>query len=351
MVSANETHSDTLLFRTEASRSIGTGHLMRCMALAEICREYGKQAIFVMHECPEALAGRLCMDGMELIILNDGNNTTELQTLINEQQPVGIVIDGYQFDEHYRKSLRDCGRPILTLDDGNLQHPLHANIVVNVSPLAKPADYEIIASGAHLLLGPAYVPLRAEFRHSLPYHVKDTQRILITFGGSDPLGFTLPVVEALLSELPEDVLFDVVLGGAASGNKELDHITYTNAHRITLHRNTTHMAELMRHAVLAITAAGSTLWELAYLTVPSIAVAVADNQEVMLKSPLSDWFGTVDARSKREQAVDQVITACLALLNNPSVRKKHQTMLNTIKVGAEATSICKAFDEAYQRAS
>lgn len=355
MTTGIETHTNTLLFRTEASHAVGTGHLMRCMALAEICTENGRQAVFAMSECPESLATRLLADGMQLVLLEDSNDIAEFQAVVKQYHPRGIVFDGYRFGEHYRKAIHDCGRPVLTMDDGNLNHPLHADIVVNVSPLASSADYETIAAGARLLLGPAYAPLRREFRHNdnlANTGIAESQNILVTFGGSDPLNLTLPTVRALLELLPREAMLDVVLGGAAHiDGQEIERLNHAHENRIRLHKNTPRMAELMQQASMAIAAAGSTLWELAYLAVPTIAVVVADNQDVMLKSPLSNWFGTIDARGKRERAVDQVTAACLALWDNPSVREERQTMLKTIKVGAEAASICKAFDEAYQGAS
>lgn len=354
MKPGNETHTNMLLFRTEASRAIGTGHLMRCMALAEICMEHGRQALFVMSECPEALATRLMEGGMMLALLDDAADADELLSLVKQWQPASIVIDGYQFDEAYRRSLHDIGLPVLAMDDGTVQHPLHADIVVNVSPLARESDYETIAADACLLLGPAYVALRNEFRlikHISQAAPSEKQRVLITFGGSDPLGLTLPVADALLNTLPENILFDVVLGGAAATDAGIEQLHQDHTGRIRLHKNTTQMAELMRHATLAVAAAGSTLWELAYLAVPTIAVVVADNQAITLEQPLCDWFGAIDARTNHKSAVAKVAAASRALWHDSAARETHCTLLRQIKVGGKAATICATFDEIGKRAS
>jgi UDP-2,4-diacetamido-2,4,6-trideoxy-beta-L-altropyranose hydrolase len=341
-----------ILFRTEASQSMGTGHLMRCLALAEICMELGRKAIFVMNECPGALKTRVTATGAELVMINDGADATQLFALIKQLQPTGIVIDGYHFNEHYRQSLSAYGLPVVTMDDGTTQHPLHADVVVNVSPLAKTEDYITIAASARLLLGPSYVSLRSEFRHgkkSIETTPPKDQRVLITFGGSDPLGLTLPIVVALLDQLPEQVILDVVVGGAVADDDRIDQLAIHHANRILLHKNTSAMAELMQRATMAIAAAGSTLWELTYLAIPTIAVVVADNQAVMLRSPLSDWFGTIDARTDTGNAINQVAAASQALWKDSKVRADCRTVLSQIGVGEKVTAICKTFDDILER--
>ena len=287
-----------------------------------------------------------------MVKISDGTDATELLSLIKQLKPTGIVIDGYHFSERYRQSLSGCGLPVVTMDDGTTQYPLHADVVVNVSPLAKIEDYITITASAHLLLGPSYVSLRSEFRHdkkSIETTPPKDQHVLITFGGSDPLGLTLPVVVALLDQLPEQVILDVVVGGAVADDDKIDQLAIHHANRILLHKNTSTMAELMQRATMAIAAAGSTLWELAYLAIPTIAVVIADNQAVMLRSPLSDWFGTIDARTDTGDAINQVAAASQALWKDSKARADCRTVLSQIGVGNKATTICKTFDEILKR--
>ena len=344
--------TQTILFRADATRALGTGHLMRCLALAELCMEQGKKVVFAVGECPAALSPRLTASKIEVVVLEDGRDAEELLSRIQRYQPVGIVIDGYQFDEHYRQSLAASGLPVLAMDDGTSTHPLHADIVVNSSPLASAADYATIAAGARLLLGPDYAPLRSEFRHCKPVaqaSSADVPHVLVTFGGSDPLGLTLPVVTALLDTLPQQLLLDVVVGGATADDDKIDRLAREHTGRIHLHKNTSRMAELMQHATMTIAAAGSTLWELAYLAIPTIAVVVADNQAVMLKPPLGDWFDSIDARSSRENAVAQIARASQALWQDSETRSQRRTALSRLRVGEKAAAICTSFDKISKR--
>ena len=341
-----------ILFRTEATLTIGTGHLMRCLALAENCMKQGKKATFVMQECSVSLVNRLTAAGIEVIMLEDGANVAELLKLIEQLQPTGIVIDGYHFDEQCRLSLSATNLPVLAMDDGSTDYPLHADIVVNTSPLVSEADYKTIAPDARLFLGPEYATLRGEFRHYkkcsqlIP---ANEQHVLITFGGSDPTNLTLPVVESLLDKFPKQVTLDVVVGGAAVDNNELKQLALKHTGRIHIHNNTSEMASLMGKAKMAISAAGSTRWELAYLTIPTIAVVVADNQAKNLKAPLQNWFDTIDSRDNPQAAIHQITSASLTLWNDDKALENRRTVLSQIKVGAKAMAICKIFDEPLKR--
>jgi UDP-2,4-diacetamido-2,4,6-trideoxy-beta-L-altropyranose hydrolase len=286
------------------------------------------------------------------VILEDAFDVAELLTIIEHLQPAGIVIDGYQFDEHYRQSLFACGLPVIAMDDGTLRHPLHADVIVNVSPLASAEDYENIGAGARLLLGPAYTPLRNEFRQCEKASESVSPKeghVLITFGGSDPLNLTLPVVETLLDKLPERVIFDVVVGGAITVTDDLNQLSLKHSDRINIHNNTSEMATVMRRASMAISAAGSTLWELAYLVVPTIAIVVVDNQAKNLKAPVRNWFGTIDARNNTKNAIDQMTAASQTLWNNNKTRKDLSAELSKIKVGEKVSVICEIFEKPFKR--
>lgn len=354
MKSANKNFEAKILFRTDASASIGSGHLMRCLALAEICKEQSKKAVFAMHECPEDLLSKLNRCEVDLIMLSDGSDSTEIYSLIEQLHPSGIVIDGYSFDEHYRQTLFNSGIPVLALDDGTSHIPLHADIVLNSSPLACEVDYKSIAPSARLLLGPAYAPLRNEFRQNTQTyssHLAGPPRVLVTFGGSDTLELTTPVVKELLKTLPTHILLDVVIGGAVIDDSNIVQLAQENKERITLHKNTPDMAVLMRHASIAVAAAGSTLWELAYLTVPTIAVVAADNQAGILKPPLRDWFYTIDARSHIDSAVTHIALACLSFCHDDNICKERRNVLSRIKIGQKTDNVFKFFDNPLQRAS
>jgi UDP-2,4-diacetamido-2,4,6-trideoxy-beta-L-altropyranose hydrolase len=342
-----------LLFRPDVSPEIGTGHLMRCVSLAQTCASCGRDAIFALHACPAPLLERVRQPGITAVALTEPADPAEIAALVARCQPAAIVLDGYTLDTDYRRAVAALGLPVLAMDDGNLPYALHADIVLNSSPLARPEDYGQTAPGARLLLGPGFAPLRAEFREAGRPHatVADSDRVLVTFGGSDPADLTLPVARALLEDLPASAQLDIVLGAAVAESVQIEQLAADRPDRVTLHRNSSRMAALMAGARLAISAAGSTLWELACLAVPSIAVVVADNQAGTLRPPARDWFASVDARDHPNAAVRQIAATALALWQDVPGRAAQGARLREVGVGRRVREVCAALDQAIEGSS
>jgi UDP-2,4-diacetamido-2,4,6-trideoxy-beta-L-altropyranose hydrolase len=339
-----------LVFRPELSPEIGTGHLMRCWALAQACLAQGSEALFTLHRCPYSLQARLSQPGIDITELNQPSNTDELAAAVARFGAEAVVLDGYGIDSGYRRAVAALGLPVLAVDDGNLAFPLHADIVLNSSPAARGEDYALSAPAARLLLGPAFAPLRGEFLE--PGMVAERpgsgNRVLVTFGGSDPAGLTLPVSLALLERLPAEAGLDIVVGAAHAAPAPLEQMAATWAARITLHRNTSQMAALMAASRLAVSAAGSTLWELASLAVPSVGVVVADNQADRLDVPARDWFLTLDARHDPQDAAWRIADRALALWQDSDLRRRQSERLRSIGVGRRLPEVCAALRRAIE---
>jgi UDP-2,4-diacetamido-2,4,6-trideoxy-beta-L-altropyranose hydrolase len=333
-----------LVFRPELSPEIGTGHLMRCWALAQTCLAQGCEALFALHRCPESLRARVTQPGISTTALAQASDTDELAAAAARFHAQAVVLDGYGIDSGYRRAVAMLGMPVLAVDDGNLSFPLHADIVLNSSPTARGEDYAVVAPAARLLLGPAFAPLRSEFLEpcALPERPGSGNRVLVTFGGSDPTGLTLPVSLALLERLPPEACLDIVVGAAHAEPAPLEQLAATWPARITLHRNSDRMAGLMAGSRLAVSAAGSTLWELASLAVPSVGVVVADNQADRLDVPARDWFLTLDARHDPQDAARRVADRALALWQDSDLSRTQSERLRSIGVGRRLPEVCAA---------
>lgn len=323
---------------------------MRCSALAQICLEQGYRPLFAVHGSAPALLDRIRRDGIQVVELAAALNPVELCSLITVADPAAIVLDGYCLDAEYRRAVAALGRPVLAIDDGNLPFALSADIVLNSSPLADPGHYARFAPGAELLLGPAYAPLRKEFRALAPTcsGADPGERVLLTLGGSDPAGLTLPLFRALLDALPGEAQLDIVLGAAHPDPEPVETLAADRASRVRLHRNTEHMAALMAGARLAVSAAGSTLWELASMGVPTVGVVVADNQADKLRAPASDWFLSVDARHGRDRVPQEIPSTALALWQDSSLRRSQSVRLRAIGVGRHLPDVCSAIKRAVE---
>lgn len=310
-----------VLIRADASPAKGTGHVMRCLALAEALRNQGDKVAFVTVEITPALRDRLAADGWDHHGLA-GDDPALILALGKRLGAAALVVDSYWLDADWRAAVRPGFRTVLALDD-LADRPLHADVVWNPSPLADTLPYDRLAPGALRLFGEPYLLLRAEIARAaagphLP--LADRESMLLTFGGSDPAGLTVPAIKRLTPSLSDGVRLDVVAGGS---NPALDCIRAACdrfASRIRLHVDTRQMGELMAGAGLAVTAGGGTVAELAALAVPTLLVVVADNQAPAAHDARAKgWAAVVDARGDR-MAVDAITDMALSLWSDLPAR-------------------------------
>jgi UDP-2,4-diacetamido-2,4,6-trideoxy-beta-L-altropyranose hydrolase len=310
-----------ILIRADASPTKGTGHIMRCLALAEALRDQGDRVAFVTAEITPSLADRLVDDGWDHHRV-PGDDPAAILDLSRRLKADALVVDSYWLDADWRAAVRPGFRAVLALDD-LADRSLHTDLVWNPSPLAHTLPYDRFAPGAGLLFGDAYLLLRREIALAaseprLP--LADRDSILLTFGGSDPAGLTVPVVKRLAPALPAGTHLDVVAGGS---NAALDCIRAACARfpgQVRLHVDSRRMGELMAGAGLAVTAGGGTVAELAALAVPTLLVVVADNQ-----APAADdarakgWAAFIDARGNR-MAADAIVERAVSLWSDLPAR-------------------------------
>jgi len=286
------TSLENLLIRCDASISIATGHAMRCLALAQAWQDAGGDVIFAMAESTSAVEQRIVAEKMKVArvarepgSLNDAENTLE----IARQHAVRwIVVDGYAFGAEYQARLHEAGFKLLLVDDDGRGASYVAEIVLNQNPQATEALYRPRGPSTKLLLGPEYVLLRREFaawRHWERKIHAPACKLLVTMGGSDPENVTLRVVETLMSV--RSFAVQIVVGGS---NPHLAHLRArleACGPGLRLVHDASEMAELMAWADVAISAAGTAAWEMAFMGLPSLLIVLAENQE-RIASALSD---------------------------------------------------------------
>jgi UDP-2,4-diacetamido-2,4,6-trideoxy-beta-L-altropyranose hydrolase len=263
--------ANTLLIRADASIAIATGHVMRCLALAQGWQDAGGNVVFAMAESTPGVDARLRSEGMEIVQLENSSNNQdarEVATLASDRNAGWVVVDGYRFDSGYQHALKNAGVKLLFVDDlGQCQH-YFADLVLDQNVHASEKTYAKRESYSRLLLGPRYAMLRREF-----HAWRDWQRgipaigrkLLITMGGSDPDNFTLRLIEALPRISVPDLEVTVVAGGSNPHMAELQRTVASVKMPIHLVGNAGNMPELMAQADIAIVCAGGTLWELLYM--------------------------------------------------------------------------------------
>lgn len=262
------------------------------MALAECLHDAGQPVRFLMREDPGA-SQIMSQTPFPVRWLAPASSTRELGAAIQEElrgvtagdgAPAWMVLDTYEAAAEQRGIATGGGALVLAIDDaGGLQEPVE--IVVNPHLEADASWYPQLPGGK-LLLGPAYALLRKEFSPEsidLVAEPRDEsrQRLLITLGGSDRANYTARILEGL-QDLPisqrKHLDVDVVLGPGYLHEETLATLVSRLPFRCRLHRRVTAMARLMRQAELAVTAGGTTLYQVAALGIPCLALAVAEQQ-------------------------------------------------------------------------
>ena len=273
--------SPSILFRCDASPEIGGGHVMRCLTLANALAARGCAVRFACASGSAQAVWALGASGYARLDLDDPFDPAEVEAKAGAGHHT-IVVDHYGLGQAYERRLRRLGERVLVIDD--LVDRAHdCDILVDQSlGRSRHAYRELIPPQAVALTGSTYAMVRPEFAKAravaLARHrvACPGQRILISLGLTDVGGISEQVTRALLARRP-DLDIDVALGASAPSRAGLETLATENA-RLRLHVDTTHIAELMSAADLAIGAGGTTSWERCCLGLPTVLLVLACNQ-------------------------------------------------------------------------
>lgn len=270
-----------LVLRADASAQMGTGHVMRSLALAQAWQDAGGTAVFACANLPTALEARLGQENCSVVRLPaDASDSTATASLAWELGADWIVVDGYQFDAAYQDALKAAGFKVLFIDDYGHARRYSADLVLNQNLGAEESWYRDRSPGTEVLLGPQYALLRREFwpyrgwRRSIP---ERAAKLLITLGGADPDNVTRTALQAVRQIDEPTLLTRVVVGGSNPHRDGLAELAATIASTELL-IDVNNMPELMAWADVAIAAGGTTSWERCLLGLPSVVLVLAENQ-------------------------------------------------------------------------
>jgi UDP-2,4-diacetamido-2,4,6-trideoxy-beta-L-altropyranose hydrolase len=246
-----------------------------------------------------------------------------LQTLKRHAlRPCWLTLDGFHFTADYQKAIRENGHKLLVIDDMAHLEYYHADILLNQNIFASSLHY-FCDQDTVKLLGCEYVLLRREFlryknwKREIP---KRARKILVTMGGSDPDNVTLKVVRLLNSLNDPDLEVKVIAGPANQNVNSLEKELQLSSSTFHLLRGVSDMPELMAWADAAISAAGTTCWELAFMGLPSLVIALADNQRSVAKN-LEAEGAAGNLGWHEDLAGDKVCQTLSALLRDPIKRE------------------------------
>lgn len=327
-----------VVFRADASVQIGTGHVMRCLTLAQALKRRGHQCRFLCSDFPGHLSRQIRENGFAVETLqrpsgdaavgaSEEDNAYAKWLGISWQEDASqtlrccgsnevdwIVVDHYALDARWEKRVSSVAGKVMVIDD-LANRPHFADILLDQNLGRSEGDYDqLVSTNCKRLVGPEYALLRPEFHRlrarSLERRYEpELLRILVSMGGTDTPNATAAVLASLeSSSLPSQLRFDVVMGATAPWLNDIQNVAKTSRFNVTVSSNVQDMGERMCLADLSIGAAGSTSWERCALGLPSIVVSQAQNQSGILQA-LSD----AGAAIKLDFPIDEAQLASLVV--------------------------------------
>jgi UDP-2,4-diacetamido-2,4,6-trideoxy-beta-L-altropyranose hydrolase len=269
---------------------------MRCLALAETWRKRQSPALFLANRLTPSIEEVILNRGHEIATI-DGEPGTRgdleaTQDFLSRHNIDKIVLDGYGFKDDFVRSLQADGRSVAYIDDRLHLERYSADLLVNQNLHASSSEVPT-SPDTRTLFGPRYVLMRPEFSRWADWKRSaqgQAEKVLVTLGGTDPDDATRDILEALAGQTPDHLRFIVVVGDANPNRVSVEASADCFSNECRVEVDPSQMNRLMREADLAISAAGSTAWELAYMQVPTLLVVLADNQAAIAAALEDEGF-------------------------------------------------------------
>lgn len=275
-----------VLFRVDCGRGIGLGHLRRCRSLATALEARNIESVFLTNEygaCGYADGLRFRAKTLDGIPSWSADDREAVLAMAHREQCEAIVVDSHEVDGQYLGALLKPGLVVIARDDlGGFPFP--CQMVINGNADARELPYASSSGDTRFLLGPEYAVLPPEFwEPPAPVRHDGLRNVLVILGGGDACR-VMPRLLVLLDGMPEDFTVTAVLGPFAENRDEVTAAAARTARPVDIVPSPESVRDLMLRADLAISGAGQTLYELARVGCPTIAVRMAANQEGQLRA-------------------------------------------------------------------
>lgn len=300
-----------IIIRADSNEQIATGHIMRCISIAEALHEMGEKCLFIT---ADTKSDWILQDkGYESLSLNScwskmDDEIDDLLSVVKKLKAKLLLIDSYFVTKKYMKSLSEIINTVYIDDLGKDYYD--CNILINYSVYAEKFSYYKKYPNSQLLLGCDYVPLRKQFAGIKREKTsKEIMQLLLLTGGADAFHFAFDFASYFLkTEKQNKIKLDIICGGLSRDYERLIDLT-KGLKNIRVLRNIMNIEEYMLEADMAISAGGFTLYELCACGTPSISYSFADNQlfnvEYFSKKGLIPYVG--DLRSNKVDVIIKIL--------------------------------------------
>lgn len=329
MVPVGKASRVNVIIRADASVTIGTGHVMRCLTLAEALNRSGIKSTFACRILSGNLNSYIAHQGYPVypIPLDENGSWEEdarymrMAMADSGENADWIVVDHYGLDIRWESELRHAARHIMAIDDlANRRHDCDLLLDQNLCGGQGAIYAKLIPPGATQLIGPKYALLRREFaqaRAMIKPRDGSLKRILVFFGGSDPGNETGKALAALATPDFAEIALDVVVGESNPHRERVRNLCAARPN-IFFHCQVSNIAELMAKADLSIGAGGTATWERLALGLPALITAVADNQ-VKNMCLIDEQGAAVGLGMAQELSVEAISRAVDELRSTPEI--------------------------------
>ncbi len=313
-----------IYFRADCNSVIASGHIMRCISIAQGFIESGYKVKFLVADNnPTEILDRYNIQYTVLESQWDNLNKeiNKVISIVKGDSKSLVIIDSYYVSKEYVNRLSNYSA-ICYL--GSLREYLgNLSALINYSTSIDYDFYKVYNSRTQLLLGPQYAPLRKEFSFVTDHITENLNKILITTGGTDGLNFTSLLLKRICNDHTfSDITFYVIIGKMFNNKEEL-YKFYGKDKNIILLENVTSMSSVMKEVDLAVSANGTTVYELSATKVPTITFCVAEEQlhsaEGLHRMGVVDYCG--EAYRDINKVINNITSRIIYYKSNPKERQ------------------------------
>ncbi len=329
-----------ICIRVDMNPVIATGHVMRCLSIADEIRRLGGNVVFIAaDEYPvETIENR----GYQSIVLDSDwqhmeEELPKLLKLIQEQKIEKILVDSYQVTSKYLQKLKEKVQVIYLDDLDAFPYPVHK--LICYANYFNAFSYGKYKGAVGYYLGMEYVPLRKVFQNCPPKAICDRiQKILLLSGGSDSNHIIDRMVEKFKDK---DVTLIAVCGRFYEGYEALKE-TYKEYPNLVFHQNIPNLEDYMKEVDLAISAGGTTLYELCAVGTPTISYSFADNQLYNVKQFAEDEMIDYAGDVRNDDIFTNVINLYEKYDKEKALRESRSVRMQQMVDGRGAERIAEA---------
>jgi UDP-2,4-diacetamido-2,4,6-trideoxy-beta-L-altropyranose hydrolase len=355
----------TFVIRVDSSSEIGTGHLARCLALANYLVKIKAKVVFICRDHYGSAHELILKQKFRLHLLNGKEkqaislkssdwlgcsqlqDASESSAFIDKYPGSHVIVDHYALDYLWESNIK-CKSMTVIDDLANRHH--QCSLLVDQSLKNTKLDYEKLVDGNFDFIGGNKVILREEFSNKKAWKIPESGKVLICMGGADPQNYTKRILEQIVlshkkcSEHQGVSEINVIVGSAFTDYDELVSLADTTKLKVSILSTPKNISQLMLMSDLCILSCGTTVLEACALGVPSIGIAVADNQKSTAE--FLARAGAIELYDFKNEKGLNIYTIIHSLINNPErlslYSKKLKTMVSSLATETIARRLCES---------